>query len=261
MRRIRSDLTHTLTLATLVVAALSLFVQPLAAQQRTPKPDGGPHPEARAPGARWEFRTAEGGPVVAFGPRGFLGVQLIEMTPELRRHMGAPEDAGVLIGKVEPDSPAAQAGLQVGDILTRVEGEPISNPFEVTHRIAPKENGEAVTVTVWRDGSALDFTANVVRKEFEGLPRVAAPRVHVLPRGDFQFRGPDGEVVELKDLPNLPDIEWFDAERMGEVFKSPEWAAAMDRFQADRGPLLKRIDELEKRLAEMETLLKKLEKK
>ena len=44
------------------------------------------------------------------GHRGYLGVQLVEMTPDLRTHFGAPADAGVFIGKVEKDSPAAKAG-------------------------------------------------------------------------------------------------------------------------------------------------------
>src|SRR5262245_15606747 len=46
---------------------------------------------------------------------GFLGVQLIGITPELRQHYGVPKDAGVLVGAVEADSPAAKAGIQVGD--------------------------------------------------------------------------------------------------------------------------------------------------
>ena len=48
---------------------------------------------------------------------GFLGVSLIGITPELRAHYGS-KDAGVLVGRVEKDSAAAKAGIEVGDILT-----------------------------------------------------------------------------------------------------------------------------------------------
>ncbi len=58
---------------------------------------------------------------------GYLGVRSIEMTPELRQHFGAPKDAGVLVGTVEPESPAAKAGIQVGDILTAVDGEGVGS--------------------------------------------------------------------------------------------------------------------------------------
>ena len=272
MIRLRCFHKKILPLVALTVATLGLFAQPLAAQERTPRPDGpggsggsggsgrsGDESsyKVRTPGPGWEFRTA--GPLLGgLGPRGFLGVHLIEMTPELRRHMGAPEDAGVLIGKVEPGSPAEQADLQVGDVLTVIDGNAVATPFDVTLRISPKKDGEPVNLTVWRDGSALDFTATLERKEIAGQLRTVEPRVHVLPRGELRFQGPDGKVVELKDL---PDVQWFDKEQMAEYFKSPEWTVALEEMHRDREPLLQRIDELEKRLAEMETLLKKLEKK
>ena len=45
---------------------------------------------------------------------GYLGVELVDLTPELREHFGAPRDVGVMVGRVEPGSPAARAGLEVG---------------------------------------------------------------------------------------------------------------------------------------------------
>ncbi len=253
-----------LTLATLV-ATLPTLLPGASAQEDAPKADGSQrfefHQRVPAPdgGGRWEFRRPGGMEALRVGPRGYLGVHLIEITPELRRHYGAPEDAGVLIGQVAPDSPAAEAGLEVGDVLTRVDGEPVNGSMDLTHRVLSKGDGEPVTVTVLRDGSALDFTAHIVQREGVGFPSMPGlPRVHFLPRGQMEFRSDDGTVVELE---NLPDLQWFNAEKMGEVFKSPQWEVAMEQLHSGRGPLLERIDELEKRLAEMETLLKKLDKK
>ena len=48
---------------------------------------------------------------------GFIGLQPVEMTPDLRQHFGAPRDAGVFVGSVEADSPAAKAGLQVLSLI------------------------------------------------------------------------------------------------------------------------------------------------
>ncbi len=50
--------------------------------------------------------------------RGRIGIQVNPMTPELRKHFGAPEDRGVLVVKVEEGRPAALAGVKVGDIKT-----------------------------------------------------------------------------------------------------------------------------------------------
>ena len=61
-----------------------------------------------------EFSWFEGG--------GYIGIRPLEMTPELRTHFGAPKEAGVFVGTVEKDSPAAEAGLQVGDIVTSADG-------------------------------------------------------------------------------------------------------------------------------------------
>src|SRR6187401_1148817 len=57
--------------------------------------------------------------------KGRLGVSVLEISPELRVHFGAPRDRGVLINTVRPDSPAARAGMAVGDVVTAVDGDPV----------------------------------------------------------------------------------------------------------------------------------------
>src|SRR5262245_50302044 len=74
--------------------------------------------------------SGEGKPMVweSDGPmvsRGYLGVGLTDLTPELRTHFGAPEDAGVMVSKVEPGSPADKAGIKVGDVLASIDGKEV----------------------------------------------------------------------------------------------------------------------------------------
>src|SRR5262245_342061 len=57
------------------------------------------------------------------GPR--MGVELLELTPELRVFFGAPEDSGLLVSRVESGSPAERAGIRVGDVIYRAAGEQI----------------------------------------------------------------------------------------------------------------------------------------
>jgi membrane-associated protease RseP (regulator of RpoE activity) len=97
--------------------------------------------------------------------RGYLGVELTELTPELRTHFGAPANAGVMIARVVPGSPAEKAGLQVGDILTTLDGKTIESSWDVRSMIRTLDAGTALTLDVQRDGEALALKASVEQRE------------------------------------------------------------------------------------------------
>lgn len=82
---------------------------------------------------------------------GYLGVQLTDLTPELRTHFGLPADAGVMVSKVLEESPADRAGLQAGDIITAVNGHPVTSGGSLAHEIHGHEAGQTVDLEVWRD--------------------------------------------------------------------------------------------------------------
>jgi PDZ domain-containing protein len=118
--------------------------------------------------------TEENGKKVCIGRMGhglgflagtFLGVELTETTPELREHLGGPRDAGVLISRVEAETPAAQAGIQVGDIVTSVDGESVESARDLRHAIASREAGDAVAIELYRDGRAEQVTATLAKRE------------------------------------------------------------------------------------------------
>ena len=115
--------------------------------------DDGEVREMVGKGTHW---LGHGGPHHGFahhgGKGGFLGVATSELTPELRRHFGVPEEAGVLVAKVVDDSAAAAAGILVGDILTAVDGEELRSSGDLIRRIRQHEPGAAVDVELWRDG-------------------------------------------------------------------------------------------------------------
>jgi PDZ domain len=92
---------------------------------------------------------------------GFIGVKPIEMTPELRQHFGAPRDAGILVGSVEPDGPAAKAGLQVGDIVTTVDGDRIESTGELVRLVRHKKGGETITVELLRNKASRSVKVTV----------------------------------------------------------------------------------------------------
>ena len=96
---------------------------------------------------------------------GYLGVLLAELTPELRGHFGVDESAGVMISKVIDDSPAARAGLRVGDIVSAVDGKAVKSGLGLGHAIRQKEDGETVLLEVWRNGSVMNLTAAVEERK------------------------------------------------------------------------------------------------
>lgn len=121
---------------------------------------------AEAHGApAWVHRLGDEDFTFIGGSGGFLGVELTPLTPELRSHFGVPEGAGVMVGKVMPDSPAARAGLAVGDVVTEVGGETVTSAGELARAIGSREGGEAVTLGVWRAGQYQTLSATLEERK------------------------------------------------------------------------------------------------
>ncbi len=99
------------------------------------------------------------------GKGGFLGVRLAEMTTELREHFGAPRESGVLVSKVVDDSPAARAGIQVGDVISAVDGEPVASPSELAHAVRGYDDGATAVLEVWRAGKLETLSATIEERE------------------------------------------------------------------------------------------------
>ena len=87
--------------------------------------------------------------------RGRIGLQVQPMTPELREHLKAPPEVGVLVVRVEPDSAAAEAGVRVGDIVTRAGGEAVATPHDLIQRVGRVPEGERLALELVRDGEAV----------------------------------------------------------------------------------------------------------
>jgi hypothetical protein len=163
--------------------------------------------------------------------RGYLGVGLTELTPELRVHFGAPEDAGAMVGKVEPGSPAEKAGIRVGDILTSVDGKDVKSSWDVMTKVRGLDDGQQVPVEIWRDGKAQNLTVTVVERE--------RPELNM---GPLMWKSEDGEPLLLR-MPR------------GEALKG------LERMRIPVSPreieLEKKLKDLEKRLDELERQLGK----
>ena len=114
-------------------------------------------------GGRWPFDPH------FFPHRGRIGVQVESMTPELRGFFHAPHDRGVLVAQVEPDRPAAAAGLRVGDVIVSADGKPVTEPFDLIRKVAAAPAGEHIEFEIVRDGKE-----RKLRIEPEGDPSLWA---------------------------------------------------------------------------------------
>ena len=85
-------------------------------------------------------------------PRGRLGVEVLPMTSELCAHFGLDPDAGVLVSKVRADSPAAEVGIMVGDVIVAADAEAIRTPGELARIVGRLPEGETLSLALSREG-------------------------------------------------------------------------------------------------------------
>jgi serine protease Do len=88
--------------------------------------------------------------------RGFMGILPQELTPEMAKAFGVPNTHGVAIAQVEPKSPALQAGLKVGDVITAVNGSPVSDVNAFRLQVAGFAPGTTVHLKIDRSGQNMD---------------------------------------------------------------------------------------------------------
>jgi serine protease Do len=97
----------------------------------------------------WPARTTRASPMPAGGRHpGFLGVQMQEMTPEMKDRLKVEADAGVVVTEVVPDSPAAKAGLKRDDVITTIDGHGVKAPMDLHNAIQTAGAGKDVTLQV-----------------------------------------------------------------------------------------------------------------
>jgi serine protease Do len=92
--------------------------------------------------------------------RGFLGVEIQDLTPSLAQAFKVNNDQGALVSSVTPDSAAAAAGLQSGDVIVEFNGQPVQDASQLKLRVAETGPGASVPVVVMRNGErkTLDVT-------------------------------------------------------------------------------------------------------
>jgi membrane-associated protease RseP (regulator of RpoE activity) len=135
------------------------------------------------------------------GKRAFLGVSLVDLTPELREHYGTDKDAGILVGSVEDGGPADKAGVRVGDIILSLDGKELASSFQIRRALKDKKDGDSVRIEVLRGRARQTLVASVVERE-------SPNRIQVRELGPNMemFRGPEWR-GRIASIPNCTELQ------------------------------------------------------
>ena len=205
----------------------------------------------RAPVVEFRELVDRGRPTLALHWGGaYLGVELVNLNEPLRAHFGVPEGSGVLVSNVVDDSPAARAGVQVGDIITRFDGDDVTSSRKLTTMVRKAEAGHPADLEIWRDGKV--ETVSTILDE-RPRPDLRANYFSFL-RGSEDLDG-DGEIDVFVSPENMH-------EKIQEYFNGDEWKERhehVQRFLHERRPDMKaledRLESLKGRIAELESRL------
>jgi hypothetical protein len=178
-----------------LVAALTIGGVALAQAQSTPSPS----PQAQTSGVAW------------------IGVSLADLNATAAARIGISETSGVAIAQVIAKSPAADAGLKAGDIVTSVDGKSVTKADEVVAAVRAKKVGDKIAFTISRKGSSLAIT--VTAAEMPQAPQrggalgVTPPGTAGRGNGGFDLgfmgRGGFGFGGLLDGLKGLPGADLF----------------------------------------------------
>ncbi len=110
--------------------------------------------------------------------RGWLGVSVQSLTPEMAKQFGLKEQGGALVGDVVEGSPAGKAGLKRGDVIIKYNGNPVNDPAQLKNMTASTPVGKEVLLYIVRDGETqqvkvgiaeLPSTGQTVQGSFNNL--------------------------------------------------------------------------------------------
>jgi serine protease Do len=90
--------------------------------------------------------------------RGYLGATIQGITPEIAESMGLKSKKGALVASLTSGGPAAKAGLQTGDLVTRIDGHEVESSNDLTRQVALVSPGQDMRLTVLRDGRTQELT-------------------------------------------------------------------------------------------------------
>jgi len=129
--------------------------------------------------------------------RGYLGVQIQPLDPDLAESFGLKSTSGALVSKVEPNTGASAAGLKKDDILVELNGKPVEDADALRLAVADLPPGATAKIKYVRDGKTL--TAEIKLSERPDNPNEPAPKSSPGKKDETGSLMPGVEIQELTD--------------------------------------------------------------
>ena len=129
--------------------------------------------------------------------RGFLGVNIQDVTRDIADSVGLPTARGALVTQPSEGAPAAEAGIKSGDIIVEVDGEAVDNALALSRLIGAKAPGSDVNVVIWRDGGREELS--VTLDKLDETQVAEAPQAPTPPQ---DIQGPVESSVGIALVPN-----------------------------------------------------------
>ncbi|HEV8335241.1 MAG TPA: PDZ domain-containing protein [Candidatus Polarisedimenticolia bacterium] len=148
--------------------------------------------------------------------RNFMGVRVQGMTEDLRAYFKAPRGRGVLVSRVEEDTPAAKAGLRAGDVIIAVDGKGISERGDIAEALSDHEPGDRVAVKIVRDGSDKTVDVEIAERSRPRHRSMFLPEEH------------DHEMEKEEEEEASPEVEESVLESLRQAHDEIERASSID---------------------------------
>jgi serine protease Do len=122
--------------------------------------------------------------LIKFGKvsHGYMGIGISDVTPENSRFFDLKKAEGALVTQVEPNSPGAKAGLKTGDVITQLDGQPVTDAGELQVQVGQKRPGTIIRLEVIREGKNVNVPVTLEAMGARNGDEESASNEHGKPR-------------------------------------------------------------------------------
>jgi serine protease Do len=163
--------------------------------------------------------------------RGWLGVSIQDLSPDLAEYYGVKDGKGALVGEVFEGDPADKAGIKPKDVIIEVDGDNIEDSRQLSQKVAGIPVGEKITLKVVRDGKERTFTVKITKRTED--------------KEDLALKQPKEETdlgMTVSTLTRNLARQFDISEDEGVVVMSVEQGGPADKADVQKGDLILEID-------------------